>query len=180
MKASARQTALAILVLTAGVIACVAFKAKIQLGQELKPLNPGPVVLAAGILLLGFAQGTLAAWTAGLVCGLVTLGFFMGEYISLDMALTGLAAQLVCTLFPLPWVEADEKAREAFDQQREPHRALRNAVGHPRRHRCLISKTFHRNFCTEMGSKANFLGRHIESRSSIYTVAIKQSHCRHL
>ena len=120
MKASVRQTVLALLVLAAGLATCIAFRERVHVDDLDKTFNPGPVVLAAGILLLGFAQGTLAAWTAGLLCGLLTLGLQIAGWLDIDMALTGLAAQLVCTLFPLPWVEADEKAKEAFDLQRGP------------------------------------------------------------
>jgi diguanylate cyclase (GGDEF)-like protein len=107
MKAALKQTALAAVVLMAGLAACLAWGFKPE-------ANAGPVILAAGILLLGFAQGTLAAWAAGVCCGLLTLGLYLANRISLDLALGSLGAQVVCTLFPLPWVEAEERAKQDF------------------------------------------------------------------
>jgi diguanylate cyclase (GGDEF)-like protein len=108
-----RAAVLAALLLAAGAGVCW--------GLRSQPSgNFGPVLLAAGILLLGFALGTMAAWAAGLLAGLATLALYLTGGLSLDLALTGLACQLVSTLFPLPWVEADEATRTAFDGARQP------------------------------------------------------------
>lgn len=84
--------------------------------------NLGPVALAPGILMLGFSVGTLAAWAAGMAAGVFTLALHLAGGVDLDLALGGLVVQLVCTLFPLPFVEAGEAQQEDFEHQREPLR----------------------------------------------------------
>jgi diguanylate cyclase (GGDEF)-like protein len=90
--------------------------------------NAGPVLLAPGILLLGFGGGTLLAWSTGLAAGLFTVGLMMAGGVSLDLTLAALAAQLVCTLFPLPFVEATEAEEEDFQAKRRPLDAERERL----------------------------------------------------
>ena len=113
MKSTQKQTLIASAVLGLGVLVCVMMR-------TMPEANFGPVVLAAGILLLGFSQGTFVAWAAGLACGVLTVIFNVVHWVDLTIALSSLGAQLACTLFPLPWVEAEEQARQEFDGVREP------------------------------------------------------------
>lgn len=82
--------------------------------------NAGPLVLAPGILLLGFSSGTLVAWSAGFAAGMFTVILNVTNGCSLDLAFAGLAALLVCTLFPLPFVENSEAEEDDFHQKRSP------------------------------------------------------------
>lgn len=90
--------------------------------------NAGPLVLAPGILLLGFSSGTLVAWLAGVASGVFTVGLLVSQGVSLDLALAALAAQLVCTLFPLPFVENSETEEEEFHARRRPLDAERETL----------------------------------------------------
>lgn len=90
--------------------------------------NAGPLVLAPGILLLGFSSGTLVAWVAGMAAGVFTVGLQVSEGVSLDLALAALAAQLVCTLFPLPFVENSEAEEDEFHARRQPLDAERERL----------------------------------------------------
>jgi diguanylate cyclase (GGDEF)-like protein len=90
--------------------------------------NVGPVALGAGILYLGFGAGTLVAWGAGLAAGMLTVGLYMWQAVSLDLALAGLAVQLVCTLFPLPFVESGEQQEADFERRRAPLAAERESL----------------------------------------------------
>jgi diguanylate cyclase (GGDEF)-like protein len=121
MRAPWRQTLLAWAVLAAALAACYVWR-------DAPESNVGPVVLSAGILLLAFAQGTFVAWAAGVACGLLTVALYLSHHLGLGLTLSSLAAQLVCTLFPLPWVEAEEKARQDFDARREPLEQERNSL----------------------------------------------------
>jgi diguanylate cyclase (GGDEF)-like protein len=82
--------------------------------------NAGPLILAPGILLLGFSAGTLVAWGAGVAAGVFTVALQVGAGVSLDLALAALAGQLVCTLFPLPFVENSEAEEAEFHERRRP------------------------------------------------------------
>jgi diguanylate cyclase (GGDEF)-like protein len=113
MNGAQKQSLLAFAVVAVGLLACVVLRGQAE-------ANVGPVILAAGILLLGFSQGTLVAWTAGALSGLVTMGLYLNDAVSLDLALASLGTQLVCALFPLPWVEADERARQEFMARLNP------------------------------------------------------------
>ncbi len=90
--------------------------------------NAGPLLLAPGILLLGFSAGTLVAWGAGVGAGIFTVGLQVADGVSLDLALAALAAQLVCTLFPLPFVENSEAEEEEFHDRRRPLDAERERL----------------------------------------------------
>jgi len=83
-------------------------------------LNVGPAAMAPGVLLLGFSAGPLAAWGAGLAAGLFTAALYFAHWVLADAALAALAAQLVSTLFPLPFVEDARSEEQAFEAQREP------------------------------------------------------------
>ena len=101
--------------------ACVALR-------DVPDKNVGPVALGAGILFLGFSAGTMVAWAAGVASGALTLGLYMGQLVSLDLALAGLAVQLVCTLFPLPFVESGEQQEADFERKRSPLAAERESL----------------------------------------------------
>jgi diguanylate cyclase (GGDEF)-like protein len=99
----------------------LAFAALISVGLRGWPAaNLGPVALAPGVLLLGFSTGTMAAWAAGMAAGVFTVALHLAGWVDLDLVLAGLAVQLVCTLFPLPFVEAGEAQQADFDLKRRP------------------------------------------------------------
>lgn len=101
----------------------------LSLGMRSSPAsNAGALVLAPGILLLGFSSGTLVAWVAGMLAGVFTVGLQVGGSISLDLALAALAVQLVCTLFPLPFVENSEAEEDEFHLRRQPLDAERERL----------------------------------------------------
>jgi diguanylate cyclase (GGDEF)-like protein len=70
--------------------------------------------------LLGFSAGTLVAWSAGFAAGMFTVILNVTGGCSLDLAFASLAALLVCTLFPLPFVENSEAEEDDFHQKRNP------------------------------------------------------------
>jgi len=83
-------------------------------------LNFGPLALGPAILLLGFGAGTMAAWSAGMAAGVLTVALHLAGCVGLDLVLAALALQLVCTLFPLPFAEAGEVQAADFEAKRKP------------------------------------------------------------
>ncbi|HTB33483.1 MAG TPA: hypothetical protein VK842_01345, partial [bacterium] len=101
------------------------FQAALALGLSLllRPwpeLNFGPLALGPAILLLGFGAGTMAAWSAGMAAGVLTVALHLAGCVGLDLVLASLALQLVCTLFPLPFAEAGEVQAADFEAKRKP------------------------------------------------------------
>jgi diguanylate cyclase (GGDEF)-like protein len=96
--------------------------------RDRSALNFAPLAFAPGILLLGFGSGTLAAWVGGVSAGLFTIGLNIAGGISLDLTLAALAAELVSTLFPLPFVERGESEEDEFHARRAPLDAERERL----------------------------------------------------
>ena len=82
--------------------------------------NAAPLLASAGVLLLGLRRGALAAWLAGIACGAASLGLFLAGAIGPVLLGATLAALFVATLFPIPWNEAQERARLEFEVKRLP------------------------------------------------------------
>jgi diguanylate cyclase (GGDEF)-like protein len=121
MNGTLKQGFAAYAVVAVGLAVCLALRTEAE-------VNVGPIILAAGILLLGFSKGTFIAWGAGAVSGLITIILYLQDGIGPDLALASLCTQLVCTFFPLPWVEADERARLEFEARRDPLELERSAL----------------------------------------------------
>jgi diguanylate cyclase (GGDEF)-like protein len=124
-----RQTdvnmALGILVLAGGVAVSLLLRQRPE-------INPGPVVFAPGLLLLGFGASPLSAWAAGVACGVFTAALYFEHGAGVDAVLAGLVAQWVSLLFPLPFVEFARSDERGFEEQRAPltrgRSALRDAL----------------------------------------------------
>ncbi len=98
-------------------LACVA--AGLWLRQH-PETNAAPLGLVVTILLAGYAYGPVISWLAALVSGLVVLGFFNGDWISMPLLVSALAGFLMSAVYPLPWHLRHEQEEAAFRRQRLP------------------------------------------------------------
>ena len=62
----------------------------------------------------------MPAWVLGLVSGLAITGLSFAGMISIDACLASLISLAVCTLFPIPWTQAQEKFQELFQARKQP------------------------------------------------------------
>jgi hypothetical protein len=59
-------------------------------------------------------------------------------------------------------------------EQSQPDRSRRNPVWHPGGHACLSAEPFHGDFRAHMGADSCFLGRHVEARGTVDSIAVQQ------
>jgi hypothetical protein len=88
--------------------------------KDLPGVNVAPMGFTVLVLLAGFAYGPQVAWAMGLVLGFVIMGLFFINAVSIQACLASLAGLLVGTLFPLPWTQMQEEAKQAFDEKCHP------------------------------------------------------------
>src|SRR5215469_8209813 len=66
----------------------------------------------------------------------------------------------------------------ALDEKRQTYRPRRKSIRHPRRRPCQVSKTFHGNLGADVRPNPYGLCRHVESWSTVNTIAVYQRNRR--
>lgn len=82
--------------------------------------NGAALFFAAAVLVAGLQRGPMFAWILGLGGGLFVMLLCNAGGMSLSMGLVSLAALGVCTLFPIPWTQEEERLNEDFERKRQP------------------------------------------------------------
>jgi diguanylate cyclase (GGDEF)-like protein len=109
--------------LKADILAGLLAAAAIGLGLFMRSVpawNGASLLFSAAVLLAGLKRGPMEAWILGLVGGLFTTLLCIFGGMSFSLCLACLTTLAISTLFPIPWTQEEENAKEDFSRRKLP------------------------------------------------------------